>query len=94
MLARSTVITAALLLGACAKSEPDTSTQTPPVSAAPAFTATGAPNQAPSPPTSVVPSDDHAGHEGHMAGMPSGMPMHGMAHDGGHPMAPNMPEHR
>ena len=94
MLTRSVFAVAALFLGACAKSEPAASTPPPPIPASPALTTTPAANQAPSTSASVGPGGDHAGHEGHMAGMPSGMPMHGMAHDGGHPMAPSMPEHR
>ena len=81
---RSLAFTAALLLGACSKSEPGVSTTTSaPASAAPTTTggAGGAPNQAPPPP---APAGDDA-HKGH-PGPPSGTPMHkdgGMGCPGG-----------
>ena len=102
MISRSIAIAGALLLAACSKSDPGTSTTTAaPVAATPTGTAaTGAATQAATP-AATAPDDDHAGHAGHMPGMPSGMPMQGHPHDGGMgqpcpgcPMPPNMPEHR
>jgi hypothetical protein len=92
MLSRA-MVAALLLLGACSKSEPGTSTTASPAAtvspASTAVAATGAPT--PTPP-GLAADDDH---EGHMKrGMPPGMPMH--MHDGGmgHPMPHHpMPGH-
>jgi len=68
-------VAAVLLLGACFKSAPDTSTASP-ASAAPA--AIGTPAEA----ASAASADEHSGHR--MPAMPAGMPM--PLHDGGMPM--------
>ena len=94
MISRPVAIVAALLLGACSKTDPGTSTTTsavvpgsPTTTTAPA--ASGAPARAGAAPQERTVDDDHNGHP--MGGMPSSIPMQGHMHDGG--MGHPMPDH-
>ena len=92
MIPRSMAVVVTLLLGACSKSDPGTSTTTSgAVPASPTITAPVAndasgPAAAPQAPTF---DDDHSRHP--MGGMPSSTPMQGHMHDGG--MDHQMPDH-
>ncbi len=83
----SILIAATLLLGACSKSEPDTSTAKPASPASTADTVPGTANQAPAPPRATDGDDVHRRHMG--TGMPSGMPMD--MRDGGPNCCPDHP---
>ncbi len=90
------VLATSMLLGACSKSEPETSSQAAPSgSASPtsAGAAASAPSEVPKPSEAAAAADEHGDHM--KSGMPPGMPMQ-HRHDGGmeHPMGDHPPEHR
>ena len=96
MIYRSTVLVAALLIGACSKSDPGSSnTTSAPITPSPTTAPTSAPTT-PSQPQGAGPATPAEGHSGQHTmpatpGMPSGMPMQGHPHDAGMGMGMGQP---